>query len=225
MKPILSSLAWMPSNTSGGNQATLITWPIHPYDEAQWFQHHAVGMFFSGRDWGSSVRIKGKTEQSTESSLMKTCSRALRTSDWGEGSPSNRTTTLSTQTRQRRSGFGTSLLQWSFSGLLQWPTEYPSVAQPEPGLELDRTSLWRTENSCAATLPIQPDRSWEDLQRRMGETPQIQVCQACRHKAVIAATSASTKYWVLRVWILKYKHFFLFHNFLYTCFFLYLFGV
>ena len=40
---------------------------------------------------------------------MKTCCRALRTSDWCEGSPSNRTTTLSTQPRQRVSGFGTSL--------------------------------------------------------------------------------------------------------------------
>ena len=29
--------------------------------------------------------------------------------DWGEGLPSNRTMTLSTQPRQRRSGFGTSL--------------------------------------------------------------------------------------------------------------------
>ena len=36
-------------------------------------------------------------------------------------------------------------------------------------------SLERPENSCAATLPIQPDRAREDLQRRMGETPQIQV--------------------------------------------------
>ena len=23
----------------------------HPYGEAWWGQHHAVGMFFSGRDW------------------------------------------------------------------------------------------------------------------------------------------------------------------------------
>ena len=36
------------------------------------------------------------TEQSKERSLMKTCSRALRTSYWGKGSPSNRTTILST---------------------------------------------------------------------------------------------------------------------------------
>ena len=40
---------------------------------------------------------------------MKTCSRAVRTLDWGEGSPSNRTPTLSTQPRQHRSDFGTSL--------------------------------------------------------------------------------------------------------------------
>uniref|UniRef100_A0A674F213 PPFIA binding protein 1b n=1 Tax=Salmo trutta TaxID=8032 RepID=A0A674F213_SALTR len=35
------------------------------------------------------------------------------------------------------------------------------------------TSLERPENSCAATLPIQPDK-----------TPQMQVCQACSNKAV-----------------------------------------
>jgi hypothetical protein len=45
--------------------------------------------------------------------LIKTFSRVLRT--WGDGSPSYRTTTLSTQPRQRRSGFRTSLkvLEWS----------------------------------------------------------------------------------------------------------------
>jgi hypothetical protein len=37
------------------------------------------------------------------------------------------------------------------------------VAQPEPALEPDRTSLERPENSCTATLPIHPDRAWEDL--------------------------------------------------------------
>ena len=57
-------------------------------------------------------------------------------------------------------------------------SECPWVAQPEPGLEPDRTSLERLENSCAATLPIQPHRAWGELQR-MGQTPQIQVCQAC----------------------------------------------
>ena len=34
-----------------------------------------------------------------------------------------------------------------------------SVAQPESGLEPNQTSLERPENSCAAMLPIQPDRA------------------------------------------------------------------
>jgi hypothetical protein len=29
------------------------------------------------------------------------------------------------------------------------------------------------------TVPIQPDRAWEDLPRILGETPQMQVFQAC----------------------------------------------
>ena len=41
------------------------------------------------------------------------------------------------------------------------------MAQPKPGLELDQTALERLENSCAATLPIQPDRALEDLQRQI----------------------------------------------------------
>uniref|UniRef100_A0A8C7G3X6 Ubiquitin carboxyl-terminal hydrolase n=2 Tax=Oncorhynchus kisutch TaxID=8019 RepID=A0A8C7G3X6_ONCKI len=60
------------------------------------------------RNLAPSLRER-RTEQSTERSLMETYSRALRTSDWGGGSPSTRTTTLSTQPKQRRSGFETSL--------------------------------------------------------------------------------------------------------------------
>ena len=49
--------------------------------------------------WGcySAAGTEGKIN--TETSLMKICSRVLWTSDWGEGSSSNRTTTLSTQPR------------------------------------------------------------------------------------------------------------------------------
>jgi hypothetical protein len=38
-------------------------------------------------------------------------------------------------------------------------SQCPRMAQPVPGLEHDRTSLERPENSCAATLPIPPDRA------------------------------------------------------------------
>ena len=77
----------------------------HPYGETWWWQHHAVGMFFSGRDW--EPRIEGKMNRAKYREIVnENLLHALRTSDWGEGSPSNRTTTLSTQPRQRRSGFG-----------------------------------------------------------------------------------------------------------------------
>ena len=35
----------------------------YPYSEAWWWQHHAVGMFFSGRDWEIS-QDRGKDERS-----------------------------------------------------------------------------------------------------------------------------------------------------------------
>ena len=73
------------------------TWH-HPYGEAWWWQHHAVGVLFNGRDWEIS-QDRCRDEQSTERSLMKICSRVLRTSDWGEGTLSNKTTTLSTQAK------------------------------------------------------------------------------------------------------------------------------
>ena len=78
MNPRLTSLASMP--------IVKFEETCHqPYGEAWWWQHHAVGMFFSGRDWETS-QDRGKDEQSKvqrERSFMKTCSRALRTSDWG----------------------------------------------------------------------------------------------------------------------------------------------
>ena len=47
---------------------------------------------------GRLVRIEGKMNGAKYSEMLdKNLLRALRTSDWGEGSPSNRTATLGTQ--------------------------------------------------------------------------------------------------------------------------------
>jgi hypothetical protein len=64
------------------------TWH-HCYTEAWWWQHHAMGMFFSRRDWETS-QDWGKDERSNVQRYpwWKTCSRLFRTSDWGKGSPS-----------------------------------------------------------------------------------------------------------------------------------------
>ncbi|CDQ60660.1 unnamed protein product [Oncorhynchus mykiss] len=70
------------------------TWH-HPYGEA----------YFSAAGTGRLVRIEGKMNGAKYREILD--ENLLKTSDWGKGSPSNRTTTLSTQSRQRRSGFGT----------------------------------------------------------------------------------------------------------------------
>ena len=122
---------------------------------------------FSAVGTGRLVRMEGKmNRQSTERSLMKTCPRELRTSNW---------VTVPLPTGQWPYAHGqdnAGAASWQFS-------ECPWVAQPASGLESDQISLERHVNSCAATLPIQQDSTWEDLQRRMGETSQIHVCEAC----------------------------------------------
>ena len=95
----LNYLAWMPSVTSGGNLPRSL-W---------WWQHHAVGMFFSSRDWETS-QDQGKDKWcNVERDPWSPERSGAGSQTWVEGSPSNRTTTLSTQPRQCRSGFGTSL--------------------------------------------------------------------------------------------------------------------
>jgi hypothetical protein len=60
---------------------------------------------FSAAGTGRLVRIVGKMNREKYRELLD--ANLLRTSDSGEGSPSNRTMTLRTQTRQHRSGFWT----------------------------------------------------------------------------------------------------------------------
>jgi hypothetical protein len=122
-----------------------------------WWQHHAAGT-------GRLVRIEGKMNRS----LMKTCSKALRTSDWVEGSPSKRTTTLSTQPRQRRSGFGTSLWM-SF----KWPSQSSDLNPIE--------HLWRDLKIAVQRRSPSNLTELERICREEWDKPQIQVFQACSH--------------------------------------------
>ena len=158
MKPRLNPLAWMSNVMSEENLAPSLRWSMV-------VAASCCGMFLSGRDWETSQH-RGKDEWSkVQRSLMKTCSRALRTSDWGEGSPSNKTLTLRTQPRQCRRGFGRRVQ------VLERPSQSPDLNPIE--------HLWRNLKIAVQRRSPPNLTVWENLQRRMGETPQIKVCQAC----------------------------------------------
>ena len=123
---------------------------------------------------------------------MKTCSRALRTSDWGEGSLSNRTMTLSTQPckgRSCRSGFGTSLwISLSVSTRARTWTQFNhlmrdlkiAVQQHSP------SNLTEVEMICR--------EEWKKLPKY--RCAKLLESYPRRLEVVVAAKGASTKYWV-----------------------------
>ena len=78
--------------------------------------------------------------------------------------------------------------------LLDKPPNVLVLAQPEPGLEPDRTSLERPENSCADLTELERicREEWEKLPKY--RCAKLVPSYPRQHKAVIAAKDASTKY-------------------------------
>ena len=141
------------------------TWH-HPFCEAWWWQHHALLMFYMA----GTERLVRIEEKMNGTKYREFLDENLLQSAQDLG-PVRRFTLQQDNDAKHTAK---PMQEW-----LRQVSECPWVAQPETGLESNQTSLERPENSCAATLPIHPDRAWEDLHRRMGETLQIQVCQAC----------------------------------------------
>ncbi len=98
MRPRYNFLALILSGMCGKNQALLITCPI---------QSKKWSMVVAASCCGDVFQLQGQDDwlqsrerwmrPSTGISWTKTFSRVLRTSDWAEGLPSNKTMTLSTQ--------------------------------------------------------------------------------------------------------------------------------
>jgi hypothetical protein len=53
-----SFLAIKENTMSGTNPTPLITQEYHPHGEAWWRQHHAMRMFFIGRDWETGQNLR-----------------------------------------------------------------------------------------------------------------------------------------------------------------------
>ena len=111
---------------------------------------------------------------------MKTWSAALRTSDWAEGSPSNKTMTLSqvTQPRQCRSALRTTL------NVFEWPSQ-------------DRTAIetwkWQSTDGSHPTWPSL--RGSAEKNGRISPNPGLQSLSS-HTQGYNRCKSSSTKYWV-----------------------------
>ena len=122
---------------------------------------------------------------------MKTCSRALRTSDWG-GLLSNRTTTLSTQPRQRGIYFGEKSLN-----VIEWPSQNPDLNRIEHlWRDLKIAGQWRSPSNLTDFERICREE-WEKLPKYRCAT--LVASYRRRLEAVITAKGALTKYWVKRL--------------------------
>lgn len=115
-----------------------------------WTVSSCCGGCFSaaGTDWSG---LRESKVQSTQISLMKTWSKAIRTSNWTQGSPSNRIMTLSAQPRQCRSGFHWMSLSgparartWTKSNISGETWKWTSINCPHPTLQSLRRSTEKT---------------------------------------------------------------------------------
>ena len=103
---------------------------------------HGSIMFFSDGDWETS-QDRGKDERS----------KVQRDPWWKPALRLGQRFTFQQDNDPKHSQDNTEVASGQVS-------ECPWVAQTEPGLEPDQTSLERPENICAAMLPIQPNRAW-----------------------------------------------------------------
>jgi len=107
----------MPSVMSGGNQAL-----YHPYSEAWWWQHHAVGMLFSSRNW-ESTQGRGKINAAmyrdiTDDNLLQS---AL---DLGLG---RRFIFQQNNDPKHTAKITKQWLQDNFVNVLEWPSQSPDL--------------------------------------------------------------------------------------------------
>ena len=112
---------------------------------------------------------------------MKTCSRVLRASDWGEGSPSNRATKHTAKITQE-------WLRDKSLNVLEWPSQ-----SPDKHLWRDlKIAVQRHSPSNLTELERICKEEWEKLPKY--RCAKLVASYPRRLEAVIAAKGASTKY-------------------------------
>ena len=147
-------------------QASLLEETCHfPYGEAWWWQHHGVGMFFSGRDWKTSQDL-GKDERSkVQSFTFKQKHTAKTTQEW--------------------------LLAKSLN-ILERPSQSPDLDPIEHLWRALKIAVQQHSPSNLAGLERICREEWEKFPKYM--CAKLVASYTRRLKAVIAAKGASTKY-------------------------------
>ena len=127
-------------------------------------------------------------QQCTETSWMKTCFRALLTSDWGDGSSFSRTTTLNTQP----STISKECLQDNSVNVLEWPSQSPDLNPIE--------HLWRDLKMAvhrrfpSNLMELERCCKEECAKLPKDRCAKLVALYSKRLEAVIAAKGVSTKY-------------------------------
>jgi transposase len=138
------------------------TW--HPYGEAWWWQHHAVGMFFSGRDWeagtGRLVRIKGKINGAKYREILDE-NLLQRTQDLRLGRR------FPFQQHNDPKNTAKTVQKWP-QNVLEWPNQSPDFNPIE--------HLWRDLKIAVQRRSPSNLTELEDLEK----LPKYRLCQACR---------------------------------------------
>ena len=177
------------------------TWH-HPYGEAWWWQHHAVGIFFSGRDLMAS-QDRGKVQRDP----------------WQKPAPERSGPQTGAKVHLPIGQQPSAYSQDNAGVASGQVSECPWVAQSDPGLEPD---LWR---DLKIAVQQRSPSNLTELERICKEECEKLTKYRCskliasyprRLEAAIAAKGASIKYWVkgLNTYINVIYRFF---YFLYIC--------